>query len=42
MFRRARESTLPDFPITMYYAFKQKESALGGEPSTGWETLWKG
>jgi len=26
----------------MYYAFKQKESALGGEPSTGWETLWKG
>lgn len=42
VFRRARESALPDFPMTVYYAFKQKESALGGESSTGWETLLEG
>ncbi|WP_255450209.1 DUF1156 domain-containing protein [Skermania sp. ID1734] len=42
VFRRARETALDDFPITVYYAFKQKESALGGEHSTGWETLLEG
>ncbi|CAM3009179.1 DUF1156 domain-containing protein [Skermania piniformis] len=42
VFRRARESALDDFPITVYYAFKQKESALGGQHSTGWETLLEG
>ena len=26
VFARARESALPDFPITVYYAFKQSES----------------
>ena len=42
VFAKARESALPDFPITVYYAFKQSESALGGESSTGWETLLEG
>lgn len=42
VFAKARESALPNFPITVYYAFKQSESALGGESSTGWETLLEG
>ncbi|BCQ10585.1 hypothetical protein JMUB5695_04043 [Mycobacterium heckeshornense] len=42
IFRRARETTLLDFPITVYYAFKQKESELGGDSSTGWETMLEG
>ncbi len=28
-----------DFPITIYYAFKQKETEIDGEASTGWETM---
>lgn len=28
-----------DFPVTIYYAFKQKESEEGGEASSGWETM---
>jgi putative DNA methylase len=42
VFRRARESALPDFPITVYYAFKQAETTEAGEASTGWETLLEG
>lgn len=42
VFRRARESALPDFPITVYYAFKQSETTEVGEASTGWETLLEG
>ncbi len=42
VFRRVRESTLPDFPITVYYAFKQQESNATGEASSGWETLLEG
>lgn len=42
VFRRARESALPDFPITVYYAFKQSETTDAGETSTGWETLLEG
>ncbi|OCC17285.1 hypothetical protein AS590_01075 [Prescottella equi] len=42
VFRRARESALPDFPITVYYAFKQHDTDGGGEASTGWETLLEG
>lgn len=42
VFRKARESALPDFPITVYYAFKQSESIAGEEASTGWETLLEG
>jgi putative DNA methylase len=39
VFTLARESALPDFPITVYYAFKQSETTEGGEASTGWETM---
>uniref|UniRef100_UPI000F630EA8 DUF1156 domain-containing protein n=1 Tax=Mycobacterium sp. P7213 TaxID=2478465 RepID=UPI000F630EA8 len=42
VFRRARESALPDFPITVYYAFKQSETTEAGQASTGWETLLEG
>jgi len=42
VFRRAREAALPDFPITVYYAFKQSETIEGDEASTGWETLLEG
>src|SRR5690606_26780261 len=41
-FGRARESALADFPITVYYAFKQSETTLEGATSTGWETLLTG
>lgn len=42
VFARARESALPDFPIAVYYAFKQSASDEDGEASTGWETLLDG
>lgn len=42
VFARARESASADYPITVYYAFKQSESASDGEASTGWETLLEG
>ncbi|WP_432501821.1 DUF1156 domain-containing protein [Kineococcus arenarius] len=42
VFARARKSALPDYPITVYYAFKQSESDVAGEASTGWETLLEG
>jgi len=42
VFRRARETALPDFPITVYYAFKQSETTSQGEVSSGWETLLEG
>ena len=42
VFRRARESALPDFPITVYYAYKQQDVSAGGETSAGWQTLLEG
>lgn len=42
VFARARESANPDYPITVYYAFKQSETDDSGEASTGWETLLEG
>lgn len=42
VFRRARESALPDFPITVYYAFKQSDTTENGQASSGWETLLEG
>jgi len=42
VFAHARRSALPDFPITVYYAFKQSDSDERGEASTGWETLLEG
>lgn len=42
VFANARRSALPDFPITVFYAFKQTESEAQGGASTGWETLLDG
>ena len=42
VFARARESALPDFPITVYYAFKQSDTDDEGTGSSGWETLLDG
>lgn len=42
VFARARLSAREDFPITVWYAFKQSESDANGEASTGWETLLEG
>lgn len=42
VFRRAREQARDDYPITVYYAFKQSESDVAGTASTGWETLLEG
>ena len=42
VFARARETALPDYPITVYYAFKQSDAGEDGTSSTGWETLLDG
>lgn len=42
VFARAREGAMTDFPITVYYAFKQSNTGEDGEASTGWETLLDG
>jgi putative DNA methylase len=42
VFARSRQTASSDFPITVYYAFKQSETDATGEASTGWETLLDG
>ncbi|MFE1596824.1 DUF1156 domain-containing protein [Nocardia sp. NPDC058705] len=42
VFARARETASSDYPITVYYAFKQSETDDAGEASSGWETLLEG
>ena len=42
VFARARESALSNYPITVYYAFKQSDTSEDGTASTGWETLLEG
>jgi len=42
VFARARETARPDYPIAVYYAFKQSEASNEGTASTGWETLLDG
>lgn len=42
VFANARQFALADFPITVYYAFKQSDSDEKGAASTGWETLLEG
>lgn len=42
VFAHARENALADYPITVYYAFKQSDSDEDGKASTGWETLLDG
>lgn len=42
VFAHARSAADCDYPITVYYAFKQSESDETGDASTGWETLLEG
>jgi putative DNA methylase len=42
VFARIRETALDDYPMTVYYAFKQTDSGEEGTASTGWETLLDG
>ncbi|WP_419705842.1 DUF1156 domain-containing protein [Promicromonospora sp. NFX87] len=42
VFARARQSASENFPITVYYAFKQQELESEGVTSTGWSTLLEG
>jgi putative DNA methylase len=39
VFEHARSAATDEYPITVYYAFKQSESDDSGTASTGWETL---
>jgi len=46
-FRHLRDVAHPDYPVTVYYAFKQAESDGDGDggvatASTGWETMLEG
>ncbi len=36
---RLAEQAHPEFPVTIYYAFKQSETEKEGTASTGWETF---
>jgi putative DNA methylase len=43
VFERIKKSAHPDYPITVYYAFKQAETGEGDSTaSTGWETMLDG
>lgn len=42
VFAHARKSASDDFPITVYYAFKQSELNAEGITSTGWATILEG
>ena len=41
-FERIHAATHPNFPVTVYYAFKQAETEEQGSASTGWETMLEG
>ena len=42
VFAHARTTAQTDYPITVWYAFKQSDSDADGQASTGWETLLEG
>lgn len=42
VFARARASAATDYPITVWYAFKQADTSDDGTSSSGWETLLDG
>ncbi|WP_314906301.1 DUF1156 domain-containing protein [Propionibacterium acidifaciens] len=42
VFARARRGASPDYPMTVYYAFKQSETTADGRTSTGWATILEG
>ena len=39
VFTHARRDANPDYPMTVYYAFKQSETTDAGRGSTGWATI---
>jgi putative DNA methylase len=41
-FSRIREAQHPEYPLTLFYAFKQAESGDGSLASTGWDTMLTG
>lgn len=41
-FSHLHEGHAPDFPMTVFYAFKQAEDEGGDRASTGWQTLLEG
>jgi len=42
VFARARTAATHEYPMTVYYAFKQQELEAEGVTSTGWSTLLEG
>lgn len=42
VFAHAREAATDQFPIAVWYAFKQSDTDADGQASTGWETLLEG
>jgi putative DNA methylase len=42
VFVNLRKNANPDYPLTVFYAFKQSEHDEGGVASTGWETMLGG
>jgi len=42
VFGQLQEISAPDFPMVVYYAFKQEETGEEGTASTGWETMLDG
>ena len=41
-FTKLRQVAHPEYPLTVFYAFKQAEENEGGVASTGWETMLTG
>lgn len=41
-FERMREAHAPNYPLTLFYAFKQSESTDGAVASSGWDTMLTG
>ena len=42
VFARARHEASDDFPMTVYYAYREPASRAKGKTSSGWETLLEG
>lgn len=42
VFEQAARVHHPEYPATIFYAYKQKETIQGGTASTGWETFLQG
>ena len=42
VFDRMRTGSTADYPISVFYGYKQAESSAEGQISTGWETLLEG